>query len=275
MKLIAFLAFLASHAMATNPTLIGGSEALPGEFEEVIKIRHERSSCSAAVVGEYAVLTAGHCVSAGGKIEYQIGQVLYSAVCERTKKYNETEYHHDMAICKSDKPMKVKYAHVSLKGPAHLERVTLIGYGCHKPGGGGGYGILRYGIAPVTRLAGGDSYWFYTESQTALCFGDSGGPAFKKVISPKDEIHYIYGVNSRGDIRSISLLTAVYLPESQLFLKAWSEKHKVDVCGLTSDCKVKRSGDKSKCRWKLKKLDRARRKFEKAKEKYEACLADA
>jgi len=193
-----------------------------------------------------------------------IDQIVFQAKCEQTPEYRDQTEDLDFALCHTDKPIDVAYASIAKEGPKIGDEVTLSGYGCIKQGGGGGNdGILRIGLAKVSQLPTEDN-WFYTQDTAALCFGDSGGPAFKMIKSPKQEMHYVMGVNSQGNIKDLSLLTALWIDKSQKFFKSFAAEHKVDICGVTKDCKGP-SDQPKKCA-KLKEL------YDKAKQKYEQCM---
>lgn len=224
--------------------LIGGSPVQPDEYEEVIRITNGKASCSASLIGPRVVLTAAHCTGPNGDIfpvsaekvyEFTKGRTVYKARCQIAPDYRSRTGDQDMALCKTDKAVSGKYAIVMQKGPKINELVTLVGYGCTSESGrGGNDGILRVGDAPVTKLDTKHYYSFHTKGDSALCFGDSGGPAFKRSI--KGAYHYIYGVNSRGDIRELSMLTSVYHPNSIKFMKDFERSFDVQICGISLTC---------------------------------------
>jgi hypothetical protein len=267
--------FLSEFALANVPTLIGGKVARQGEFPEVIYISSGRSRCSATVVGPKVILTAAHCLEDGKDItpvaEFVVLNQVFKAKCTHHPEY-ASKYSHDFALCKTNQEIDVKWATIS-KEPVELaEQVTLMGFGATIPrnpdgsgGGGGNDGKLRWGLAPVVQLpenspAGGYQY-FYTEGSSALNFGDSGGPVMKKIDDPKTDKHMVIGTNSRGNIRSLSLLSSTFLPNFQNWAMAYTMQHNVEICGINKECHKPAP----------KKCERERAKIKKWQERLRQC----
>lgn len=243
-KIVLFLLAFSSSigsASAFEPELIGGRPAKTGEFPEIVYIRSGGARCSASIIGPRVILTAGHCVKENGSIgpvefdeivDFVVDQIVYTAQCKQAPLYRDSIEDHDMALCKVDKPLKVKPASISKEGPKLGQEVILTGYGCVKEGGvGGNDGILRIGKAKVIRLPQDKNFWFYTKDISALCFGDSGGPSMLD-----EKSHLVIGVNSRGNIKDLSLMTALFTEESVGFMKSFAEEQEVEICGVTTSC---------------------------------------
>jgi secreted trypsin-like serine protease len=257
--------WFSAKVFAIEPALIGGVKVERGDFPEIVYISNGMARCSATIIGPEVILTAAHCAADQGSIsqvDFVIDQVVFRAKCEQAPMYRDELEDHDMALCKTDKPLAVKYASVAKEGPKVGDKVTLSGYGCIRQGGGGGNdGVLRVGSAPLTELPHGDYDWFTTVGSTALCYGDSGGPAFLYIANPQEELHYVVGVNSRGDIKSESLLTALWIDKSKKFFQDFAQRNKVEICGINRDCQPDLSHDCAKLKLKA----------EKAQAKYEQC----
>jgi hypothetical protein len=104
----------------------------------------------------------------------------------------------------------------------------LTGYGCvNKGGGGGNDGYLRIGEAKVTKVPTNTNFDIVSKGTAALCFGDSGGPAYKN--------DRLIGVNSRGNIENTSYVSAVHMADESYML-TWAKANKVEICGVNRNC---------------------------------------
>ena len=120
--------------------------------------------------------------------------------------------------------------------------MTLLGFGCTEAGGGVSP-ILFVGQATVTSLSvpGASSNpantmqeYIVAQGGPALCQGDSGGAAYN---SP-DPSRKISGVNSRGNIATVSFLTRTSDPHNKDFFKSFSgPPNNVEICGITPGAK--------------------------------------
>ena len=234
-KLLLTLGLISQVSLANQSVLIGGRAVEAGEYEEVVRVSSGRSWCTGSLIGKKVLLTAAHCTEEGGELIFEYKRNVYKGKCELAPDYTRSVGDQDMALCKLDKSFPGPLAEVSKKAPRMGESVVLIGYGCVNPGGGGGNdGILRVGAAPVVKESTDEYYSFHAQGSSALCFGDSGGPSFDPSLS--SDVSYVSGVNSRGDIRTLSLLTALYHPKSIKFMKDFEDKHDVKICGVRESC---------------------------------------
>lgn len=252
MKHFLILLLLSTLAEANSPNLIGGRPALRGEFPEAVYINFGRSRCSGSIVGPRVLLSAAHCASNNSIGNFQIGQQQYSARCTRHPSYPRIDI--DFLLCRIDRPVSVTPA--SVEGWVNRgDQITIVGYGCTRPGGGGGNdGILRVGDASVIGFSGYD----VVSRGAGLCFGDSGGPVYKHMSDPFNEKHIQIAVNSKGNIRDTNYTAATHTVSD--WMKDWATQNAVEICGVTTDCH-----QPSKC-------EEEKLAFEKAKAAYDQCL---
>jgi hypothetical protein len=279
---------VATYAAARRPlapNLINGKEAKNGEFPEVVYISMNGGRCTATIVGPRVIVTAAHCGENGETAQFQIGQTIYKAKLTRSPIYQEgnPDKDHDISLGLIDKDVTgIKFASVGGKAQTGTD-ITLAGYGCTQVGGSGGNdGILRYADSTITRFAG-----FDMESKKqgggALCFGDSGGPAFTKLSNPVSEHHFLLGVNSKGNIRDTNWNCRTDSNESQDFFKNFANQNSVSICGINKDCSGGGPGPSpspsptntpppSGCREQLTDADNARKMISSRVTELKACL---
>jgi len=214
--------------------LIGGVPVDPDDpfVQGILKIKTDQSGCTASLLGPRVMVSAAHCAKTGTSSVFQVQGKSYSTQNERSPVY-EGGKDHDILLGLVDKPVEgIRYHSVATLPPKVGDEITLYGYGCINPGGGGGNdGILRVGKTEISSFA---NYDFITQRPggVALCFGDSGGPGFVEVDGKKWQI----GVNSKGNISDTSYLTDLSKHESLTFFTDFAKKHNVEICGVTKDC---------------------------------------
>lgn len=246
MRVLALLLVTLALCPAVNAKamLIGGHEAARGDYPEILYMLASKAgqtwACSGTVVGPSVYLTAAHCADNGQVVKGYAGG--WEAKCTRHPSYTDADNDQavDISVCKriDGKAWQMKPAVIAEEGPTIGDIVTLAGYGCTASSGkGGNNGVLKVGEAPVYQLDQGGDYWFYTRGSDALCFGDSGGPSFKRITAPRKDFHEILGVNSRGDIRAVSMLAPVYIDLSREFLVDFARQYHVKICGVTEACR--------------------------------------
>ena len=218
--------------MLQSPTLIGGKAADPADWPASVYAKAGDSACSATLVGERVLVMASHCMDNGGSVTFTAHANSYKAKCTHHPDYKKNDTA-DWALCLVDRPVTgIPFETLGLTDNAVLgQQLTLTGYGCVKPGGGGGNdGIFRVGTATVKGLPSGTTYDIVTKGGAALCFGDSGGAAY---AVKQDNSRVVLGVNSRGDIDTMSYLPAFYSGTFVLWAKQWALANaNVEICGL-------------------------------------------
>lgn len=212
--------------------LINGTPVDPNNetYHPVVRIKTGSSGCTGVVIGPKVLLTAAHCGGNGATTVFMGGSTEYRAKIERHPIYPGKDL--DISLALLDKEWAYSTpASVDVNKIGLGQTVTLLGYGCTKPGGGGGNdGILREGDTKTTRYSNFDVV-SQIKGGAALCFGDSGGPAFTK-----DSPRRVWGVNSKGNIKDTNYNAGLYHKEVKDFFERFSQKHNVEICGFNKDC---------------------------------------
>jgi hypothetical protein len=216
--------------------LIGGQPVTPEDWPGVFYTSQGGSRCTGTVIGERVVASAAHCMGNGGTLTLQYQGQTYSGRCTHATQYRNNSTA-DWALCLLDTAIPDAIAETVNVDPARVamgDTMTLMGYGCIRNGGGGGNdGTLRMGTAPITRLPSGTNHDTVTRGSAALCFGDSGGPAF--VTDEETGKRYQTGINSRGNISDTSYLSSLHVETALTFYRTWSETNGVKICGVHED----------------------------------------
>ncbi len=221
-----------------EPRLINGKAADPKKWPSSVYASMSGSRCSATVVGKQTLLLAAHCVKSGGKASFTVGPNSYTSTCTRAPQYNGNTTA-DWVLCLIDRPViGSDFEHIN-SNPNRLQmndELLLTGYGCVNPGGGGGNdGTYRIGTSRITRLPQGSDNDIITKSGAALCYGDSGGPAF--YIDPDTHARWVVAVNSRGNISTTSYLSSLSSDTAQKFINDWASKNNQRICGIHADAR--------------------------------------
>lgn len=223
---------------AVSPVLIGGRAATAGEFPATVYASMSNARCSANVVGKRVLIIAAHCVGNGKTASFTINGSTYNSVCTHSSDYanNSTA---DWALCKTSTDVQgIEYERINVDRALVKigDEITLTGYGCINPGGGGGNdGILRVGTSKATRTPSGTNYDIVTQGNAALCYGDSGGPAYVYLDADKKGRVQV-SVNSRGDIRTTSYLSSTANDAFRKFVGGWIlANQNVKICGIDDD----------------------------------------
>lgn len=230
-------------------TLIGGQAVNHTDYPELVYfINEDHARCSGTLIGPRVIITAAHCIAGTGQIQNSFtgpDDIPFAAHCQVAPQYIK-QMIYDFALCKVDgKIPNAKPATLGTRksAPKDGDQVILVGYGCTDPSGvGGNNGILKAGTAEI--FSRGSVYypWFSAKApDSALCPGDSGGPALKFITNHNR--HVVIAINSRGDVRTISLLSALHFPKSRRFIISWLERNHVDICGVNINCKIYPNND--------------------------------
>ncbi len=234
---IRFFLLLTANLWAENitPTLINGTPVTPGTWKEVVRITSNGSGCTATIVGPRVIITAAHCATNGAIARFTYDGKSYQATIRRSPLYPGRD--HDIAVGVVNEDI-VGAAPMRIGGAAEVrQEITLLGYGCTRPpGNGGNDGVLRIGKSAIVGFSGFDMV-SRSPGGAALCFGDSGGPAF--LMGGGGTV--LLGINSKGNIQDTNYNARLDRKESTDFLKTFS----ATICGINSECGGEPAGEPS------------------------------
>lgn len=221
-------------------TLIGGDEAHAEDFPATVYISDGSGRCTATLIGPESLISAAHCMDDDSAVVFTLltGKT-HRARCRHHPDYKQNETA-DWALCYLDTPVLegVTFESISMDRtiPRRGDRILLSGYGCTKEGGGGGNdGTLRVGYAEVIQVPRRGDWDIVTKGDVALCFGDSGGPAFytwgSDDLSPANRV--LVSVNSRGNIKDTSYLSKTLQNEVfSSWVRNWAAANETEICGI-------------------------------------------
>lgn len=231
--------------------LRGGRPAVPSEWPASFYTYAAGSSCTSSIVGDRVLLTAAHCVPNGGQIMLTKGGMTYRGVCEHAPEYGTGGNYSrtaDYAMCAMDKSI-LGVAAERVNTNAHAitvgKRILLTGFGCTtNQGTGGNDGVYRIGEANVQSLPNGANNDIVANGPAGVCFGDSGGPAFlmgpgksRVQISVNSRVQNLGG-GGGTNLGALSYLSSLTSKAGSDFLRKWSTKKGLRLCGMHADAKT-------------------------------------
>lgn len=221
------------------PTLINGARVDRAVWQEVVRIGGR--SCTGTIVGKNAAITAAHCGRNNSRSVLEIYQSDGSLVTVNYRMIHHPSWRNqsnwDLAILVLEQEVDVKPARVGIDYSFTTGAdVDLLGYGCVRPGGGGGNdGILRFGESKVQGFTGTDviTHW-RVGNGGALCFGDSGGPMMKDGSNAGGQ-RTLIAVNSKGNIRDTNYNMRLDLDNVASWLQQIADQYDLEIIGVNSD----------------------------------------
>lgn len=182
---------------ATAKAMVGGAPAGPDIARHAVMISSDRGSfCSATVLAQDLLLTAGHCVRPGANYKLLIfdgqrtphllalGQIVLHPAFD-AKAYDKRKFVIDLALVKLAAPLPEGYAPLRL--PAKPEegmmgaRYRIAGFGLSVRNDGKTGGTLREATLVGVPLQSDVQLRLEDEGKRDIgaCQGDSGGPALR------------------------------------------------------------------------------------------------
>ena len=217
---------------ADTEVLNGAEPVSPDDWPATLIFLTEGGGCTSTLVGSKVILTAAHCIGNGETGTIVAGGEEVSVTCDHHPVYPVKSA--DFALCLitngeiTSIPFEVvgtALAHARMDDP-----VTLSGYGCLEDGGRDrSFGMLHVGTATVTETPVTDNLHTITGGGAALCFGDSGGPAY---FDAGDGERLIIGVNSQGDVSMKSALATTATAQFVDWAFEWAKRNDARICGL-------------------------------------------
>jgi hypothetical protein len=228
--------------------LRGARAANPKDWPATFYSVHAEGSCTSTLVGPRTLLTAAHCIGSDGKVTLTVGDQPYRGTCTIPTEYatNKTA---DWALCLIERDVPVQTFETLDLDSKRLKKeqeILLTGFGCtSSEGTGGNDGVYRIGEAIIKDLPQSTINDIRTDGGAALCFGDSGGPAFL-FLDPAKERRIQVSVNSRverlpsGGLGQQSYLSSLSTPGAKKFIQGWASSNHALICGVSQGA--------SKCR---------------------------
>ena len=216
--------------------VIGARRVDPKLYPASFYSRHAGGGvCTSTLVGPKALLTAAHCVPNGGIAEITVSDGIRRATCSHAPEYDRVRNPTaDYALCLVEPAVTdIRFFEtVNTDGGrvAKGSTVLLTGFGCVSASGRSD-GIYRVGEATVERGPTARANDFLARGRAAVCYGDSGGPAFVQAAEDGSSRVQV-SVNSRGDLGERSSLASLTTPTAQRFLTGWATAHNAVICGV-------------------------------------------
>lgn len=162
----------------SNLNVINGKTVLETDHPAVYSI----GGCTATFVSDSTMVTAGHCVSPGGRISLRNRSKATSTKIIRNPRYTGVGLQ-DTAIVLFAPGTSQHWLPIQKQAVAQNDDVLIVGYGCTLSSGASGK--KRIGSNKIDRLSNGVIHLRRSTTSpeggtdATLCPGDSGGPLLK------------------------------------------------------------------------------------------------
>jgi len=197
----------------------------------VVNVINGKSACTATLVGPRVLLTAAHCGVNGDELTFRLNGQGYRATLARSPLHENINSHHDYAIAVIDRAVQGVEPWAIAGSVVRGDRLFFLGYGCSELNARTGAGPQRLGLISVSEV---EPDWFEALRTvgSAVCPGDSGGPAFD-LEHGRHEVRgvvSIYHYSGGGGFADITQGIA------RKYLADVASRLGVEICGITSAC---------------------------------------
>lgn len=224
--------------MVVEAQIVGGSLLKRAEWPATLNFALNAGNvCTATLIGPRVVLTAAHCLDDGAKATVELANRNIAIECNHHPDYDKVSLEADIALCHAtnDIPFNA-FERVSFEPVGKNEgRLFLLGYGCtdvHTLKGGG---RLYGGYSSIASITDAHVVTERGPGSVQICPGDSGGAAFKLLVSEQHQgARYIIGVNSGYSIDKKELSYIARLSTYKPFVTEWLNAHSATICDKDS-----------------------------------------
>ena len=194
--------------------------------------------CTSVLVGSRALLTAAHCVSETNKGSIERNNTKHTGTCERAPGFmaNPADKSVDLALCRMEPEITgIKFESLGNPGTALREDIQLLrtGFGCEERFGRAAEGGLQKARSTIESLPATDNF-IRMGSESDLCSGDSGGPAYLLLSDEESGPRLVVGVNAQSGTRLASVTTQ----SARNFITGWAAGQAgAPICGISQNAR--------------------------------------
>ena len=234
------------------PQVDGGEKQASSLWPATLKYYlNKEFSCTATLVGERAVITAGHCLedNAIAEVTFTDGSTA-TLHCRRHPQYEDRSLNADIALCASGTtfPSGVFFENLDLRSTRIFagQRLFLLGFGCRDVNhifDPDKSGQLYGGFSSVSKVSMQAETQYEAGGGVVICPGDSGGSAY--ILAAPTQIggpRSIVGINSYYKAKERISGLAKLSGSMGEFIRDWAADNNVTICGvhpLAKNCREK------------------------------------